>query len=173
MNSTRPQCPLVPVTTFLPAHDWNTIRDTMPPMYATPTDIRSMSSIRASVKSRHRYRLCVRVCEILCRVRPCRKVGRACTHAAWPRICCDVCLTVGCAERAPFVSGQIVPEVGEIGFFASSDERFRGRTVKPKVPHIVVVVRELPSFNTGKESVHNDELLDFCGELCGIGVCNH
>src|SRR5258707_4866016 len=51
MNSTRPQCPLVPGTTFLPAHDWNTIRDIMPPMYSTPTGIRSRSSIRGSVKA--------------------------------------------------------------------------------------------------------------------------
>src|SRR6204780_2542307 len=51
MNSTRPQCPLAPGTTFLPAHDWNTIRDTMPPMYATLTDIRSRSFIRASVRA--------------------------------------------------------------------------------------------------------------------------
>src|SRR5258706_11751234 len=51
MNSTRPQCPLVPGTTFLPAHDWNTIRDTMPPMYLTPTGIRSRSYIRASFEA--------------------------------------------------------------------------------------------------------------------------
>jgi hypothetical protein len=49
MNFTRPQCPLAPGTTFLPEHDWNTIRYTMPPMYVAPTDIRSRSSIRASV----------------------------------------------------------------------------------------------------------------------------
>src|ERR1700689_580132 len=29
MNSTRPQCPLAPGTTFLPAQGLNTIRDTM------------------------------------------------------------------------------------------------------------------------------------------------
>src|ERR1700757_3143911 len=50
MNSTRLQCPLVPGTTFLPAHDWNTIRDTMPPTYSTPTDIRSRSSIRVRAR---------------------------------------------------------------------------------------------------------------------------
>ncbi len=58
-------------------------------------------------------------------------------------------------------------------FFAAFDERFRRRTVKSKLPQIVVVIRELPSLNTGKESVHNDEFLDFCGELRGIGVSNH
>src|SRR5437016_3332330 len=47
MNSTRPQCPLAPRTTFLPAFIWNTIRDAMPPMFSIPTDIRSRSSIRA------------------------------------------------------------------------------------------------------------------------------
>jgi len=30
-----------------PAHDWNTIRDTMPLMYSTQTDIHSRSSIKA------------------------------------------------------------------------------------------------------------------------------
>jgi catechol 2,3-dioxygenase-like lactoylglutathione lyase family enzyme len=51
MNSTRPPCPLVPETTFLPAHDWNTIRDTTRPTYSIPTGIRSRSHIRASVKA--------------------------------------------------------------------------------------------------------------------------
>jgi hypothetical protein len=45
--------------------------------------------------------------------------------------------------------------------------------VKPKVPQIVVVICKFPSRYTRKKSVHNDELLDFCGELSGIGVCNH
>jgi catechol 2,3-dioxygenase-like lactoylglutathione lyase family enzyme len=53
MNSTRPQCPLVPGTTFRPAHDWNTIRDTTPPMYSTPTGIHSKSSIKASDGTAH------------------------------------------------------------------------------------------------------------------------
>src|ERR1700691_3134741 len=48
MNSTGPQSPLAPETTFHPAHDWNTILDTMPPMYLTLTDIRSRSSIKAN-----------------------------------------------------------------------------------------------------------------------------
>jgi hypothetical protein len=47
MNSTKPQCPLVPGTTSRPALDWNTIRDTTPPMYSTQTDIHSRSSIKA------------------------------------------------------------------------------------------------------------------------------
>jgi hypothetical protein len=45
--------------------------------------------------------------------------------------------------------------------------------VKPEVPQIVVVIRRLPSRNTGEESVHNDELLDFGGELRGIGIGHH
>src|ERR1700693_6319489 len=48
MNSTRPQCPLAPETIFHPAHDWNTIRDTTPPISLTRTGIRSRSSIKAS-----------------------------------------------------------------------------------------------------------------------------
>jgi hypothetical protein len=36
----------VPETIFHPAHDWNTIRDTMPLMYSTLTGIRSRSSIK-------------------------------------------------------------------------------------------------------------------------------
>ncbi len=47
MNSTRPQCPPAPGTTFRPAHDWNTIRNTTPLMYSTRTDIHSRSSIDA------------------------------------------------------------------------------------------------------------------------------
>jgi hypothetical protein len=39
---------LVPETTFLPAHDWNTIRGTTPPMYSIRTGTRSRSYIRAS-----------------------------------------------------------------------------------------------------------------------------
>jgi hypothetical protein len=41
------------------------------------------------------------------------------------------------------------------------------------MPQIVIVIRELPSRDTGKEGVHNDELLDLRGELRGIGVGNH
>src|ERR1700756_4131338 len=37
MNSSRPQSPLAPETTFRPAHGWNTIRDTMPLMFSTLT----------------------------------------------------------------------------------------------------------------------------------------
>ena len=47
------------------------------------------------------------------------------------------------------------------------------RTGEIEKPQIVVVIRELPSGNARKEGVHNDELLDFCGELCGIRVRNH
>ena len=36
---------------FRPGHDWNTIRDTMPLMYSTQTDIRSRSSIRVDGRS--------------------------------------------------------------------------------------------------------------------------
>ena len=38
-------------TAFLPAHDSEYHPDTMPPMYATPTDIRSRWSIRARALS--------------------------------------------------------------------------------------------------------------------------
>jgi len=48
MNSTRPQCPAVPGTTFRPVRDWNTIRDTTPPMYLTLTGIH----LRLSTKAR-------------------------------------------------------------------------------------------------------------------------
>src|SRR5882672_214233 len=48
MNSTQPRCPLALRTTFRPAHDWNTIRDTTPLMYSTRTDIHSRSSIGAN-----------------------------------------------------------------------------------------------------------------------------
>ena len=44
MNSTGRQCPRVRETIFHPAHDWNTIRDTMPLMYSTLTGIRSRST---------------------------------------------------------------------------------------------------------------------------------
>jgi hypothetical protein len=50
MNSTRPQSPLAPETIFHPAHDWNTIRDTMPLMYSTLTGIRSRSSIKDEIE---------------------------------------------------------------------------------------------------------------------------
>ena len=52
MNSTKPQWPRAPGTTFRPAHDWNTIRDTTPLMYSTQTDIHSSSSIRANSAQR-------------------------------------------------------------------------------------------------------------------------
>jgi hypothetical protein len=51
MNSTRPHCPLVPETTFHREHGWNIIRDIMPPMYSTPTGIRSRSSTKARAVS--------------------------------------------------------------------------------------------------------------------------
>ena len=38
-----------------PAHDWNTIRDTMPLMYSTLTGIRSRSSIKADDGTRNHY----------------------------------------------------------------------------------------------------------------------
>src|SRR5216683_3521862 len=41
------QSQLAPETIFHPAHDWNTIRDTVPLMYSTLTGTRSRSSIRA------------------------------------------------------------------------------------------------------------------------------
>src|SRR5882762_2331875 len=47
MNSTGRQYPLVPGTIFHRGHDWNTIRDTMPPIYLTRTGIHSRSSIKA------------------------------------------------------------------------------------------------------------------------------
>src|SRR5580704_1704307 len=48
MNSTGRQYLLVPGTIFHRGHEWNTIRDTTPPMYLTRTDIRSRSSIKAN-----------------------------------------------------------------------------------------------------------------------------
>src|ERR1700693_4735185 len=48
MNSTGRQCPLAPGTIFHRGHEWNTIRDTTPPIYLTRTGIRSRSSIKAS-----------------------------------------------------------------------------------------------------------------------------
>src|SRR5271168_1627043 len=48
MNFIRPQSQLAPETTSHPAHDWNTIRATMPLTYSTPTGIRSRSSIKAN-----------------------------------------------------------------------------------------------------------------------------
>ena len=53
MNSTTPQSQPAPETISHPAHGWNTIRDTMPLMYSTPTAIRSRSSIKAS--QAHRF----------------------------------------------------------------------------------------------------------------------
>jgi hypothetical protein len=53
MNSTRPQCPLVPGTTFRHVHDWNTIPDITPLMYSTQTDIHSRSSIKANDGTAH------------------------------------------------------------------------------------------------------------------------
>src|SRR5260370_11025266 len=47
MNSTGRQYPPVPGTIFHRGHDWNTIRDTMPPIYLTRTGIHSRSSIKA------------------------------------------------------------------------------------------------------------------------------
>src|ERR1700719_1955630 len=47
MNSTGRQYPLVPGTIFHRGYDWNTIRDTMPPIYLTRTGIHSRSSIKA------------------------------------------------------------------------------------------------------------------------------
>ena len=64
-------------------------------------------------------------------------------------------------------------EVRKIDLFSSLGESFRCRTVKSKVPQIIVVIRELPSGNARKKSVHNDELLDFCWKLRSIGVCDH
>ena len=54
MNSTGRQYPLVPGTIFHRGHGWNTIRDTMPPMYLTRTGIRSKSSIKARNETTHR-----------------------------------------------------------------------------------------------------------------------
>jgi hypothetical protein len=53
MNSTGRQCPRVPEKIFHPAHDWNTIRDTMPLMYSTLTGIRSRWSIKANDGTAH------------------------------------------------------------------------------------------------------------------------
>jgi hypothetical protein len=46
INSRGRQYPLVPGTIFHRGHEWNTIRDTTPPMYLTRTGIRSKSSIK-------------------------------------------------------------------------------------------------------------------------------
>src|ERR1700735_651784 len=56
MNSTGRQFPLAPETIFHRGHDWNTIRDTTPPMYLTRTDIRSKSSTKASTGISHPQR---------------------------------------------------------------------------------------------------------------------
>ena len=48
MNSTGRQLPLVPGTIFHRGYEWNTIRDTTPPMYLTRTGIRLKSSTKAS-----------------------------------------------------------------------------------------------------------------------------
>ncbi len=63
MNSTRPQCPLVPGTTFRPVHDWNTIRDTTPPMYSTLTGIHLRLSIKAS--DRTLDQACSKCCDLV------------------------------------------------------------------------------------------------------------
>src|SRR5436309_15971673 len=54
MNSTGRQYPLVPGTIFHRGHEWNTIRDTTPPIYLTRTGIRWRSSIKASDGTSHR-----------------------------------------------------------------------------------------------------------------------
>jgi hypothetical protein len=54
MNFTRRQSPLAPGTTFHRGHEWNIIRDTMPPMYSTLTVIPSRSSIKVSNGTSHR-----------------------------------------------------------------------------------------------------------------------
>src|SRR6266849_7369352 len=54
MNSTGRQYPLVPGTIFHRGHEWNTIRDTTPPIYLTRTGIRSRSSIKANDGTSHR-----------------------------------------------------------------------------------------------------------------------
>ena len=56
MNSTKPQCPLAPGTTFRHVHDWNTIPDPTPLMYSTQTDIHSRSSINANDGTAQTYR---------------------------------------------------------------------------------------------------------------------
>src|SRR5260221_5089309 len=52
MNSTGRQYPLVPGTIFHRGHEWNTIRDTMPPIYLTQTKEISMSSKLKTNESR-------------------------------------------------------------------------------------------------------------------------
>src|ERR1700729_2779269 len=54
MNSTGRQLPLVPGTIFHRGYEWNTIRDTTPPMYLTRTGIRLKSSTKASEETSHR-----------------------------------------------------------------------------------------------------------------------
>src|SRR5260221_7010006 len=48
MNSTGRQYPPVPETIFHRGYEWNTTRDTTPPMYLTRTGIRLKSSTKAS-----------------------------------------------------------------------------------------------------------------------------
>jgi len=50
-NSTGRQYPLEPRTIFHRGHEWNTIRDTTPPIYLTRTGIRLRSSIKTNVVS--------------------------------------------------------------------------------------------------------------------------
>src|ERR1700693_2208806 len=52
-NATGRQYPLVPETIFHRGHEWNTIRDTTPPIYLTRTGIRSRLSIKASGGTSH------------------------------------------------------------------------------------------------------------------------
>ena len=63
------------------------------------------------------------------------------------------------------ISSQECNRIAALAFSPAMD-----RTGEIEKPQIVVVIRELPSGNARKEGVHNDELLDFCGELCGIRV---
>src|SRR5580700_11901670 len=48
MNSTGRQYPLEPRTIFHRGHEWNTIRDTTPPIYLTRTGIRLRTSIKTN-----------------------------------------------------------------------------------------------------------------------------
>ena len=72
-----------------------------------------------------------------------------------------------------FICRKIIPEVGKIDLFASCDERLRRWPMETKVPHIRVVVGELPAGNAGKKSIHYHELFYFTRELGSISISDH
>src|SRR5713101_5065300 len=85
MNSTRRQYPLVPGTIFHRGHEWNTIRDTTPPIYLTRTGIRSRSSIKASDGTSHRQGTYSTTTVVACSSKCCKCLGDLITVRAVTR----------------------------------------------------------------------------------------